>query len=82
MARREFLPEIRRVRSIDRVAFPNVWVVDTDAGPVRIRVEVEEHVRFVAPHHLIVHGVDGLRARISDTRRLDPASRRVLERVL
>jgi hypothetical protein len=82
LARREFLPEVLRVRSIDRVAFPNVWELDTDAGPARLRVAADEHVRFVAPHHLIIVGSNGLRARISDTRRLDAASRHVLERVL
>ncbi len=76
--RREFVPVIRRIRSIAPRAEPNTWEVETDRGRTTFTLQAESDVRRLPPHGLLVVDSRGVRFAIPDVRRLDRHSRRVL----
>lgn len=82
IARWEFLPVIRRVRSISPVDYPSVWEVETDRGEASFLVPADEHVRLVRERGVLVTDAHGIRWWVPDRRALDRASRRWLSRVL
>lgn len=81
-ARREFLPVIRRIRSVSALVEPSEWQVETDRGPTRFVVNNEDDVRRLGAHGAMVIDAHGIRYLIPDTRALDAVSRRGLERFL
>jgi len=82
MERWEFLPLIRRIRSIAPVAWPSLWEVETDRGRTSFLVAAEEHVRLVGEAGVLLADSHGIRWWIPDRRALDRASRRWLARIL
>jgi hypothetical protein len=79
LARREFVPVLRRIAKIS-VGEPSEWEVDTDRGPTRFVLKSEDDVRTLAEHRALIIDAHGTRYLIADTRTLDAGSRRLLER--
>jgi hypothetical protein len=82
LLRREFVPIIRRIERVSTGADPTEWRVDTDRGSTRFLVKSEEDIRRLGPTRVLIIDDHGVRYSIPDTRVLDAASRRLLERYL
>lgn len=82
LALREFVPEVRRILRAEGDQFPSEWLVLTDRGETLLRLEHEDDLRAVGPHRVFLTDRRKLRFRIADTRALDAASRRILDRYL
>jgi hypothetical protein len=82
LARREFIPVIRRIHSVSSGAEPTEWHVETDRGPTRFQLTSEDHIRRMGPKLVIVVDSHGVRYQIPDLGALDHASRRILRRYL
>jgi len=82
LARREFMPEIRRLLSVSSFATPSTWQVDTDRGPATLVLKGEEDIRRMGQGVLLIadtHGVNFMIRRLAD---LDRHSRKLLDRFL
>jgi hypothetical protein len=82
LALREFVPTIARIVRVSGDAFPADWDVETERGPTRFTLDSEDDVRRLGPHGVLISDARMMRYQIPDTRTLDAASRRVLERYL
>jgi hypothetical protein len=82
LARREFVPVVRRVLRVSAPVEPSEWEVETDRGCTRFILNSEDDVRRLGDHRALIVDAYGIRYLIPDTRQLDPASRRLLERYL
>jgi hypothetical protein len=82
LARRQFLPTLRRVLKVHGSTEPCEWDIETDRGRTRLHLKSDEDVRRLAGHRAIVTDAHGIRYLIPDLRDLDTASRRALERYL
>ncbi|HEX3871395.1 MAG TPA: DUF1854 domain-containing protein [Pirellulales bacterium] len=82
LVRREFVPVIERIEQISAGADPSEWHVETDRGKTRFLVKNEEDIRRVGLNRVLIIDDHGVRYSILDTRKLDVASRRLLERYL
>jgi hypothetical protein len=82
LARREFVPHIRRVLKVTTDADPSEWHVETDRGPTRFLLNSNDDIRRLSATSALLIDVHGTRYLIEDTRKLDSASRRFLERFL
>jgi len=82
IARREFIPVIRRVRSVSSYLEPAEWDVDTDRGRTQFVLRSEDDVRPLGPSCAMIFDAQGIRYLVPDTRLLDPVSRRAVERYL
>jgi hypothetical protein len=82
LACREFVPVIRRiVSSTDDNDLPR-WQLETDRGDTDAQVHVDDGLRRLGEHGLLVVDIHGLRFLIPHTADLDAASRCVLDRYL
>jgi len=79
LAERAFRPVITRIHSIVG-AQPGRWQVDTDRGRRDFTVDHPEDIRRGGSHAVVITDSVGLRFLIPDRRRLDPRSRRLLDR--
>lgn len=79
--RRVFLPRIERIVRVTGTD-PTQWEVHTDRGPTTFLVKSDDEIRRFAPHKAMIIDAHGTRYVIEDVRRLDHASRRLLERYL
>jgi hypothetical protein len=82
LASRDFVPVIGRVRSISAAVEPSEWDVETDRGRTRFLLNSEDDVHQLSDHSALVTDSHGIRYLIPDIRKLDTASRRLLERFL
>jgi hypothetical protein len=82
LARREFIPVIRRIDSVSAGAEPTEWHVLTDRGETRFVLNNEDNIRRMGPRGALITDSHGIRFRIEDIRELDAHSRRVLRRYL
>jgi hypothetical protein len=82
LARRDFVPLIRRIVRVSAPVEPSEWEVETDRGRTRFLLSSEDDVYRLDDHRALLTDSHGVRYLIPDTRALDPASRRVLERYL
>jgi hypothetical protein len=82
LARREFIPTITRIVSVSRDTLPCEWEVETDRGPTRFTLESEDQIRRLGPGRLLITDARGLRYQVPAIERLEPRSRRRLERYL
>jgi hypothetical protein len=80
LAQREFVPVLRRIVKVSTVGEPSEWEVETDRGPTRFVLKSEDDVRTLHGHRALIIDAHGTRYLIADTRALDAASRRLLER--
>lgn len=82
LARREFVPVIERIVHVSAGTDPSQWEVQTDRGPTTFLLRSEDDVRRLGAASALVIDSHGLRYLVPDTRTMDAASRRVLERYL
>lgn len=80
---RDMVPVIQRIVSVSTFATPSTWDVQTDRGPTRLVLKVEEDIRRLpGQRRLLITSSHGLVFEVPDRTRLDRASRRLLERFL
>lgn len=79
---REFMPEIRSIRSVSTYATPSNWTVETDRGDASFVLKGEEDIRRIAGGTLLIADIHGVQFLIRDQYALDRTSRRILDRFL
>jgi len=82
LGRREFMPEIRRIRSVSSFATPSTWQVDTDRGETSLVLWGEEFIRRLGKAGLLIEDSHGIHFLVRDLNGLDTASRKLLDRFL
>jgi hypothetical protein len=82
LARREFVPVVRRIVHVSSPIMPAEWEIETDRGWTRFVINSEDDVHRLDDHRALLADSHGVRYLIADVRQLDAASRRVLERYL
>jgi hypothetical protein len=82
LRQREFMPVLKRLKSVSSFATPSIWEVDTDRGPTRFTLKGEEDIRRLGPDLLIVNDMHGVQYLIRDLAAMDRASRKLLDRFL
>lgn len=80
LARRDFVPIIRRVTAIKRATEGHDWHVETDRGQTVFRIETDESIQSLGVTRLVIIDKAGTRYLIPDLAALDHESRRKLER--
>ena len=82
LAHREFVPVLRRILQVSAPVEPTEWEVETDRGRTRFILNSEDDVRRLGEHRVMVIDARGIRYLLPDTRALDAASQRLIERYL
>ena len=82
LARREFMPVIRRIVSVASFATPSTWQVETDRGLASFVLKGEEDIRRLDAPALLIADSHGIHFLIRDRYALDAHSRRLLDRFL
>jgi hypothetical protein len=82
LASREFMPEIRRIRSVSTYATPSTWEVETDRGVTSLVLRGEEDIRRLAGNTLLISDSHGIHYLVRNLLGLDKASRKLLDRFL
>lgn len=82
LASREFLPRIRRLRSVSSYATPSTWEVETDRGEASFVLRGEEDIRRISHGALLISDSHGIQFLIKDVQALDKGSRKILDRFL
>jgi hypothetical protein len=82
LAQREFVPEILRLTAVSTFATPSTWTVETDRGPTRFVLKVEEDIRRLPGGALLIASSHGVQFKVRNRTALDRASKRLLERFL
>lgn len=82
LARREFMPEIRRLLEVSSFATPSTWRVETDRGVTSFVLKGEEDIRRIAHYTLLIADSHGIHFLIRDLQKLDKPSRKLLDRFL
>ncbi|MGL6095114.1 MAG: DUF1854 domain-containing protein [Fimbriiglobus sp.] len=80
LARRHFLPVVRRVVRITGVVEPVECEAETDRGTVTFQIQGEENVMRLPGGRVLIADANGVRYLIPDVDALDAPSRRLLER--
>jgi len=79
---REFMPEIKSIRGVSGYATPCTWQVETDRGDTEFLLKAEEDIRRLSTSALLIVDSRGIQFLIRDPRKLDKASRRILDRFM
>ena len=79
---REFVPLVRRIRSVSSFACPSTWDVDTDRGDAQLVLKGEEDIRRLGRDKLLIADAHGIQYLIRDLTALDRGSRKILDRFL
>jgi hypothetical protein len=82
LARREFVPLIRRIVRVRPLPDPAEWEVDTDRGRTTFHVQNDSDIRRLDARRALIVDTHGIRYLIPEVAALDPRSRRFLERYL
>lgn len=82
LAAREFMPVIEQISSVSSYATPSIWVVQTDRGETRLRLNGEENIRRVAGNTLLISDANGVQYLVRDSSQLNKQSRKLLDRFL
>lgn len=82
LAKREFVPILRRVLWTSAETPPAEWEVETDRGLTRFTLDADDQVRRLGDRRVLITDIRGLRYLVPDTAKLDPRSTRSLERYL
>lgn len=80
MVAREFMPVINRIKQVSTFATPSIWDIETDHGPIRIRLKAEEDIRRISGNTLLIADSNGLQFLIKDSSKLDKLSKKLLDR--
>ena len=79
LARREFVPVIKRIVRVSGSSEPCEWQVETDRGPTRFVLKSEEDVRRIGDIQILIVDAHGTRYHIPDINAVDVKSRRIVE---
>jgi hypothetical protein len=79
---REFMPEIRAIRSVSSYATPSTWQVGTDRGDTSFVLRGEEDIRRIGQDTLLISDSHGIHFLLRDLPGLDRQSRKILDRFL
>ena len=79
LALRDFIPEIRQLKSVSSFGTPSVWTVETDRGPTTFVLKGEEDIRRLLHPGLLIADSHGIHFLIHDRNGLDAHSRKLLE---
>jgi hypothetical protein len=79
---REFMPEIRAIRSVSSYATPSTWQVSTDRGDTSFVLRGEEDIRRIGQDTLLISDNHGIHFLLRDLHGLDRQSRKILDRFL
>ena len=82
LARRDFVPVLRRVLRVSAAVEPSEWEVETDRGVTKFLLNSEEDVYPLTGGRALITDSHGIRYLINDLNALDASSRRLLERYL
>lgn len=82
LARREFMPEITRIRQVSSFATPSKWQISTDRGDTELLLKAEDHIRRLTNTTLLITDGYGVSFLIRDIGVMDHHSRRLLDRFL
>ena len=82
LARRDFVPVLRRVVRVSAAVEPSEWEVETDRGVTKFLLNSEEDVYPLSGNRALITDSHGVRYLIADLEALDGHSRRLLERYL
>lgn len=82
LANREFLPEIQRIKHVSAFASPSTWLVTTTRGDATLVLKGEEDIRRIGESSLMIADTHGVQFLIRDLKKLDKASRKLLDRFL
>jgi hypothetical protein len=82
LARREFVPVVRRILRVSAPVEPSEWEVETDRGRTTFVLPGEDNVYRLDDRRALLIDAHGIRYLIADTHALDATSRRLLERYL
>ena len=82
LALRDFVPEIKRLKSVSTFGTPSIWTVETDRGDTTFVLKGEEDIRRLGRTALLIAGSQGVQYSVADMTALDRVSRRLLERFL
>jgi len=80
LAAREFMPVIEKITHVSTFATPSIWDIETDRGPIRIRLKGEEDIRRIAGNTLLIADSNGMQFLIKDATQLDKVSKKLLDR--
>lgn len=79
---REFMPEIRSIKSVSSFATPCTWSVQTDRGDTEFVLKGEEDIRRLGAFSLLIADSHGIHFLIRDMFAVDKGSRKILDRFL
>ena len=79
---REFMPEIRAIRSVSSYATPSTWQVSTDRGDTSFVLRGEEDIRRISADTLLISDSHGIHFLLRELHGLDRQSRKILDRFL
>jgi len=79
---REFMPEIRSIKSVSSFATPCTWTVATDRGDTEFVLKGEEDIRRLGAYALLIADSHGIHFLIRDMFAIDKGSRKILDRFL
>jgi hypothetical protein len=82
LGRREFVPTIENILAVADETDPSEWAVETDRGRTTFLLDSEDDVRRLGPFRILFIDTHGIRYLIPDIRKLNPRSRRMMERYL
>lgn len=82
LEQREFMPELKCLKSVSSFGTPSTWEVDTDRGATSFVLKGEEDIRRLGPGLLIVNDAHGVQYLIRDLQGMDRQSRKLLDRFL
>ena len=82
LARREFVPVIRRIHTVSAAVEPSEWEVETDRGRTRFLLGTADDIHQLDDHTALFTDTHSIRYLLPDLRQLDAPSRRLLERFL
>jgi hypothetical protein len=82
LSSREFVPEIRAIRSVSSFATPSTWTIETDRGDTTLVLRGEEDIRRLARTTLLIADRHGIQYLVRDVGALDRTSRKLLDRFL
>jgi hypothetical protein len=82
LIRREFMPEITRIRRVSSFATPSKWQVMTNRGDTELLLKAEDHIRRLTHTSLLITDGYGVSFLIRNIDKMDKHSRKLLERFL
>ncbi|HEX7452481.1 MAG TPA: DUF1854 domain-containing protein, partial [Polyangiaceae bacterium] len=80
LAKSDFLPEVRHIRTITQEGTSSRWQVETDRGLTEFVVDQEDHVRPLDDGRHLISDAHGMRYLVPEPSALDAASRKLLSR--